>query len=167
MASLVENVNSVIEIFNASKSALAEKGVDVSEHAVDIPSEIASIPSGGSTNVKVGNFTIPAGTGKDFFVECGFRPTKLFWVRVAEPIPTSPNNDVRYMYDSLWGDFSFYSTTSRTPSKVAFGSNTQLCLNAITDTGFQLRQTNAAVNFKYYAIGEVEEEGIATTQLLE
>lgn len=154
MASLVENVNSVIEIFNASKSALSEKGVDVSEHAVDIPSEIASIPSGGGTQVSIGNFTIPAGTGQDYFIECGFKPTVVVWVRVSGTEPTDPNNDVRYMYDAEWGPFSFYSTTSRTPTKVAFTSNTQLCINAITDTGFQLRRTNASVNFKYYAIGD-------------
>lgn len=154
MASLVENVNSVIEIFNASKSALTEKGVDVSEHAIDIPSEIANIPSGGGTQVSIGNFTIPAGTGQDYFVECGFKPTVVVWARVSGTEPTDPNNDVRYMYDAEWGPYSFYSTTSRTPTKVAFTANTQLCINAITDTGFQLRKTNAAVNFKYYAIGD-------------
>lgn len=165
MATLVENVNRVVTALNDIKNALINKGVEPTGKCETFADAIDQIQTG--TNVKVGNFTIPAGTGKDFFVEIGFRPTKLFWVRVAEPIPTSPNNDVRYMYDSDWGDFSFYSTTSRTPSKVAFTSNTQLCLNAITDTGFQLRQTNAAVNFKYYAIGEVAEEGIATAQLLE
>lgn len=155
MATLVENVNRVVSALNDIKNALINKGVEPTGKCETFADAIDQIPTG--TQVYVGNLALPAGTGKDYFVEVGFRPTKIFWVRVAQATPTSPNNDVRYMYDNLWGDFSFYSTTSRTPSKVAFTSNTQLCINRITDTGFQLRQTNALVNFKIYAIGEVTE----------
>lgn len=152
--SLIDNVNETIRVFSRCKNALISKGVSPSLKATDIPSEIESIQVGGGTQVSIGNFTIPAGSGQDYFIDCGFKPTVVVWVRVSGTEPTDPNNDVRYMFDKEWGDFSFYSTTSRTPTKVSFGSNTQLCINAITDTGFQLRRTNAAVNFKYYAIGD-------------
>lgn len=155
MATLVENVNRVVSALNDIKNAIIAKGVTPTGKCETFADAIAQIETGGGgTDVCIGNFTIPAGLNQNYLVECGFRPTVVVWVRVAEPVPESPNNDVRYIYDEEWGEYSFYSTTSRTPTKVTFASNTQLCINAITDNGFQLRQSNAPVNFKFYAIGE-------------
>ena len=155
MATLVENVNRIVSSLNDIKNAIIAKGVTPTGKCETFADAISQIETGGGgTDVCIGNFTIPAGLNQDYFVECGFEPTVVVWVRVAGTEPTDPNNDVRYIYDKEWGSFSFYSTTSRTPTKVAFGSNTQLCINAITSTGFQLRQSNAPVNFKFYAIGD-------------
>lgn len=154
MATLTENAQRIVNALHDIKAAIISKGVTPGDKCETFADAIAQIETGGGTQVSIGNFTIPAGTGQDYFIECGFKPTVVVWARVSGTEPTDPNNDVRYMYDAEWGPFSFYSTTSRTPTKVAFTSNTQLCINAITDTGFQLRKTNAAVNFKYYAIGD-------------
>lgn len=144
--SLVENVNSVITTFNQAKAALVEKGVEVSNLATDIPSEIARIEGGGEAGYYRYFNTTLSTSNKTF--NCGFRPLKVMC--------TLKSGDVTY--------FSMAINDNGTTRGSRYGSaqaNGESAINiTLTDDGFtaSVINTNYNGNAEFIAVSDQEPE---------
>lgn len=145
--SLVENVNSVINTFNQAKAALIEKGVEVSNLATDIPSEIARIEGGGGEVAYYRYFRTTLTTAVANF-ECGFRPIKVIAAMNAgaKQYFSTAVNDNGTTRGSRFGEASATEEAGLTIT--------------LTDNGFTAKSfsNNYAVVTEFIAISDQEPE---------